>query len=172
LEYALTEKAGGDPAASMLEVDLTAAASGRALSFRLVDRQGNAESAALDAHLDAAGGMSVSGDGGFSDREEVLLSLFELSFENLARLEKGAKWARTEKTPDGSATTTYEVQDVEGSLLNLSVKHEVSDAGWTSTWQGKVVYNVASSVPTRAELSGESAIEIKLASDSFGTRGR
>jgi hypothetical protein len=172
LEYALSEKADGDPVTSTLEMDVTGVNAGRGLTFRLVDRQDAAASAPVDARLDLQDGMSVTGDGGFSDREEVLLALFELSFENLDVREKGAKWIRVEHTPDGTATASYEVQSAVGSLVNLSVKYEVGDGNWTSSWQGKVVYNAIARAPLRADFSGQSSIAIRLAADSLAFHAR
>ena len=172
LEYAVSEKSDGDFAASTLALDLTAINAGSALTFLVVDRRPGSESAPLNAHLDRHDGMTVTGDGGFSDREEVLLALFELSFEDVGRLEKGETWVRTERTPDGTATTTYQVLGALGSLLDFSVKHEVDTSGYTSTWQGRVVYDAISRAPTSAEFSGQSAIQIKLASDSLVAQSR
>jgi hypothetical protein len=162
LEYAVTEKDGDDPSTSTLDLEVGEPGA-HGLSVRLVDHEGTGTGAELDAQLDRLTGMTVTGEGGFSDREEVLLSLFALSFDNVGGLEKGAKWSRVAQTPDGTATTAYEVRGAIGSLVELSVQHAVADAGWISLWQGTVVYDTLAGAPTRVELTGQSALHMKLA---------
>jgi hypothetical protein len=168
LEYAVTEKGDGGVSSSRLDVDLTGTTAQHGLTFRIADRVDNVETPDIQASLDRAAGLTVTGEGGFSDREEVLLAIFALSFDNVSGMAKGDKWERVEPAPDGTATTDFEVRGVTGGLVDLAVTHAFAQTyGYTATWKGSVVYDVAASAPKQIGLSGESSLEMKLAADSF-----
>lgn len=170
LAYALTQKVDGEPATSTLDVDLTAVTPDRGLTFRLVEGAAGSGAPTLDAHLARDGAVTFSGDAGFDDGEEVLLTLLSLSFDDMSGVEKGDKWTQVERTPDSTVTASYEVKSAAGSLVGLAINYAVAASyGWTATWQGKVTYDTAVSAPTLAELNGESPIRIKLAADSFAS---
>ena len=171
LEYAVTQHVGDAPASSRLDVDLTGVTPDRGLTFRLVDRAADGAAAPVDAHLERSGALSVTGDGGFSDGEQVLLAVLALSFDDVAGLTVGDAWTRVERSPDGSAATNYQVKSVKGPLVELTVSCSLTASyGYVATWHGEVTYDAAASAPTSLQFTGESPIEMKLMVDSFAAK--
>src|SRR5580658_5293998 len=181
LQYSVLATSGGIARRATVTIDFIGGSAERMMNVN-VDEVPDA-GPPLDATIgiEPTGALRAESPSGLTNEEEALCSLMALESEDMYGVGVGDHWERQGPVPGGRHHTRFSVLGVtDAGLVQLAVSRDlVRDDGSVARWNGTMLYDAESSVPSTITLngnvsasndpadSGNIAMQIHLIHDTF-----
>jgi hypothetical protein len=168
LEYTVLATSSGSARRATVTIDFLGGSAERVMNVD-VNEVGD-EGAQRDAEvgIEPSGALLADSTPSLTSEEEAICSLMALESEDMAGVDVGDHWERQGPVPGGRNHTRFAVLGMtDDGLVRIAVTRDlVRDDGSVARWNGTLLYDADSSVPSTITLNGN------VSSDDDLTGGR